>query len=92
MIYDNFAMITIGFDENAESVLGKLIIMESPSAKMLWELFRKNPTAFEFAVAYIEDKDNNKELVEISLVPAGKTEEYATELPPPNDTEEYKKI
>lgn len=72
MVEDQGAMITYAFDQSIEAVIGKITIAPTEKAKMLWDIFRKQPDAFEFAVGYIEHKDGTKELVEISMVPKGK--------------------
>lgn len=68
MIYDDGAVITSNYSNTLDGVIGKISILDTPRAKTLWTLFRKNPTMFKFEVGYIENTDGTKELLEITLV------------------------
>lgn len=68
MINDKGGVLTIGFDQNLDSIFGKFEVADTDKAKLAWKLFREHPEEFEFAAGYIQHEDGTKELVEISLV------------------------
>jgi hypothetical protein len=75
MMDDDGCVITSGFNDSLESVFGELTIAPTDFAKLQWDLFRKNPTLYEFAVGYVGTPDekgviHDAELKEISLVTA----------------------
>jgi hypothetical protein len=73
MMDDKGCLITSGFSDSPEDVFGKLVIAPTEKARVIWDSFRTHPTAFEFAVGFIGEPDEDgvykdAELVEISLV------------------------
>lgn len=72
---DDGCIVTSNYGHDLQDIIGKFEVNKTnPGAMVLWDLFRKNPTAFEFAVAYAEDAEGHQELMEVSIVPKAKRE------------------
>lgn len=93
MSKDEIMHVTSNHDDSLESIVGKFIPAPTPTAQMMWELFKKNPRIYEFGVEYIEDSKTGKcELVGLSMIPRQKPLVSFPETPKTKQVEDEKLI